>query len=542
MNCPNCGSKIQENQKFCTNCGFDLSVKESNSNNMHGTLKNNYVVIISLIFLFIISLGIVFIGYSKFKENSEKDLQIELPSYKKQENVTIEPMWSEIDDLTAKQAIDKLIQQEKDLKDFLLNHSKDENSEVFAIFYRNILCVSENLDKKLNNGSFSTEDINLIDDKLKKVGLIKKVLNKGYDNIEPDYNYIYNTYSTNLDKAFDFYLKFKKQDQIKRDGYSLWLDGQRNGLITRAVLIDYLLSLRKFLNNNPEFELWEDVLSDIKIYTDAFIFIGNYDKETSEQILNFYKQFLSRATKDTFEYETLKDFYDIYANDNKYLEEYNDKYKKWYEMKFYDDGVPRITQFDINVHNGIVSKIAEEKFQEKTNEIKNTKLQDNHEFLKYIDNYEQRKKEIELIVFPNKNTDPMEYGSSFPIQLSNLEEQINDMTFFTYQKIIDTYNNNYEHVNMLRKQKYQEYYDKVVSNILNSEYFSYYIFSDYMRKYIDKYDIRKNILKQTVFKQMKEIDFDVWFNKIELYSYKCLLMGAPGFEDKSEEIDKIFEE
>jgi len=542
MNCPNCGSKIQENQKFCTNCGFDLSVKESNSNNMHGTLKNNYVVIISLIFLFIISLGIVFIGYSKFKENSEKDLQIELPSYKKQENVTIEPMWSEIDDLTAKQAIDKLIQQEKDLKDFLLNHSKDENSEVFAIFYRNILCVSENLDKKLNNGSFSTEDINLIDDKLKKVGLIKKVLNKGYDNIEPDYNYRYNTYSTNLDKAFDFYLKFKKQDQIKRDGYSLWLDGQRNGLITRAVLIDYLLSLRKFLNNNPEFELWEDVLSDIKIYTDAFIFIGNYDKETSEQILNFYKQFLSRATKDTFEYETLKDFYDIYANDNKYLEEYNDKYKKWYEMKFYDDGVPRITQFDINVHNGIVSKIAEEKFQEKTNEIKNTKLQDNHEFLKYIDNYEQRKKEIELIVFPNKNTDPMEYGSSFPIQLSNLEEQINDMTFFTYQKIIDTYNNNYEHVNMLRKQKYQEYYDKVVSNILNSEYFSYYIFSDYMRKYIDKYDIRKNILKQTVFKQMKEIDFDVWFNKIELYSYKCLLMGAPGFEDKSEEIDKIFEE
>ena len=80
-----------------------------------------------------------------------------------------------------------------------------------------------------------------------------------------------------------------------------------------------------------------------------------------------------------------------------------------------------------------------------------------------------------------------------------------------------------------------DYYKNVVQNILNSEYFA-----NDMKNYINKYETRKKAYRQIISNNMNDTDFSVWFDKLELYSYKTILMGLTHLANYEDEINAIF--
>jgi len=62
MNCPNCGNKIENTQKFCPNCGTSIL----NNDNKEGT-KRGIIMLIAILFIATI------VGIGIFLQNREKE-------------------------------------------------------------------------------------------------------------------------------------------------------------------------------------------------------------------------------------------------------------------------------------------------------------------------------------------------------------------------------------------------------------------------------------------------------------------------------------
>lgn len=560
MNCPKCGNELSENQKFCTQCGTEITDTEITKydENLHCFVKSKSFIISAIVLLVFILISVSAFACNKIYNNMKHDIHVELPNSTADysEYKSIKSIYYEISNMTPREALENIIQQENDLKEFLAqNHAIEDNDRIFAVFYSNLIATSRQINKIIRENydeSFDTEkpsyvseieftpiDINKNYFKATNpnTNLIKTVSNYGYD-IEVDYLYIFNTYSKYLTKPTKDYLSLKKEEQVLRDGYALWQDGTRDENITRDKLVNYIVWLRGLINNYPTFELWEYALEDIKIYTDALICISNYDNDSSEEMQKAYNKFLKIGDKNSDEYATVEKFSTLNQKKDTYMGEYDDKYKEWYNETFDDNGIPRITQYDINMHTNAESEYEQKIFNTKVQAYKDLKLSDNGALTKYINDFNKRKNNIELVVFPAKNNNPRyEYGSSYPMQLAALGNAFNDLELYTYQKIADTYKNNYEHGNKLKAQAYHDYYNQVVQKISNSEYFA----KD-MKKYINGYDTRKNLYREIVSNKMKDTDFSIWFDKLELYTYHVILTGLCHLGDFTDEIQKIFEQ
>ena len=74
MKCPKCGNDILENDKFCNNCGYDLTIKEEKYENNNNSLYtiifiiSGVILICSLIFkkLFLLLIIYNLINYLEF--------------------------------------------------------------------------------------------------------------------------------------------------------------------------------------------------------------------------------------------------------------------------------------------------------------------------------------------------------------------------------------------------------------------------------------------------------------------------------------------
>lgn len=544
MFCEKCGAELEDNQKFCTKCGAKIEDINPPPKRITTKPKKDFklnkkgkITVITLISLVILSIG-GFFAYDIISTNIKNDIFVELPENENiSEYKSVKYHTADYADMDCKQILDNLAEQETDLKEFLSQeHKTEENDTLFSVFYYNIIEASKEINKKANTENNS----NIIIDKGDRgyinhsSKLLTAVSNCGYET-EPNFEYIHDTFSKYLSDSVKEYLTFKKNDQAARSGMPLWVDGSnRNNNISRERLINYLLSLRKMITKNPEIALWQQIVEDIKIYTDAFVYIPNYENETEEDIISAFKKFLRVAKRGTWEYKTIKEFYGNYTKEDEYFGYYDDTYNTWYNERFYD-GSPVITQYEINMHSGEINALKEKQFKAKSEEFKKLKLDDNGALGKYIDENKNRENIILDIVFPKRNTDSMEYGSSFPVQLCNVEEGFYKLELYTYQKIADTYKNKYEHTNIIKKQGYHEYYEKVTSRIIASD-----SFTGTLKNYISGYDTRKAALKQIVSNKMSDIDFDVWFDKLELYSYKSIMLLFDFYTNMSEEADTIF--
>jgi len=89
MNCPNCGNKVSENQKFCSHCGYNLENNQQDlSNNSEQSwsektfgMKPNYGLIFGVLFLVIIFSSLVFFvnktNNNSYSPNLPQDDQVE---------------------------------------------------------------------------------------------------------------------------------------------------------------------------------------------------------------------------------------------------------------------------------------------------------------------------------------------------------------------------------------------------------------------------------------------------------------------------------
>ena len=564
MHCPNCGNELNENQKFCSKCGANLTDDKNYLEKFRDSDSLFFPLIIgtAIVILLLVGSGLSVFAYNKICDNIKNDIQIELPNDQQNysEYKSITSIDSKIDTMTEKQALEKIIQQEQDLKEFFnQNHTTADNSILFTTFYENLITLSEKLDKLINNENNSvfledktTTIINGIQvcpnqinrEKLTgyykitepKTDLFRTTFAITSDNVEPNYTYIYNQFSKYLEEPYQDYLNHKMQYQILRKDQALWVYEHRNKNITKDKLIEYIISLRNILNEYPNFELWYYLQSDIKIYLDALLF-EDWKMPNEPPIKDVLAKFLKVAQKGTYEYETAEKFYYMNTNENEYENSYEAKYEEWHDRTFDNDGIPIITQREMNIHANAVSEYKQKEFNKKVQSYKNLQLNDNGTLVKYINDYNKRKNNLEVVVFPHKNSadSRIEYGSSFPIQLAESEELFNELELFTYRKITDTYQNKYEHVNKIKMKAYHEYYEQVKQNILNSEYFA-----NDMKKYLSNYNTRKNLYKQIVSDKMSNNDFNAWFDKLELYSYKIILIDLSRLKDNSGDINKIF--
>ena len=570
MNCPNCGNDVNENQKFCSKCGTEIAeveiihdIETLQGKTLHAFVKSKSFIISAIVLFVFVLISISAFACNKIYNNIKNDIHVELPSstenYSKYKS--IKSSYYEISNMTARETLENIIQQENDLKEFLSQkHNEDENSKLFTTFYGNVIAVSEKLNEfyKNNNVSLDNKNVTVVENVLfipnnvnrydltgyyslaipnTKTNLFRTTFAIVNDNIEPNYTYIYNQYSKYLTKPYTDYLNHKMQYQVLRKDCALWVYEHRNEVITKEKLMEYLLFLRNLLNKYPNFGLWYYVQCDIKIYLDALLF-EDWKMPNEPPIKNVLADFLKVAQKDTYEYDVVKELSNLNTDENNYDTSWEAIYRNWYDETFNDDNLPIITQYDINMHTKAESKYKQKIFNTKVQAYKDLKLNDNGALTKYINDFNKRKNNIELIVFPAKNNNPWyEYGSSYPVQFAALENAFNDLELYTYQKIADTYKNNYEHGNKLKVQAYHDYYNQVVQKISNSEYFA----KD-MQKYINGYDTRKNLYREIVSNKMKDTDFLIWFDKLELYTYHVILTGLCHLGDFTDEIQHIFEQ
>ena len=418
MHCPNCGNELNENQKFCSKCGANLTDEKNylkkfrDSDSLFYHLIRGAVIVI----LLLVGSGLSVFAYNKICDNIKNDIQIELPNDQQNysEYKSITSIDSKIDTMTEKQALEKIIQQEQDLKEFFnQNHTTADNSMLFTTFYENLITLSEKLDKLINNENNSVflEDktmtiingiqispIQINREKLTgyykitepKTDLFRTTFAITSDNVEPNYTYIYNQFSKYLEEPYQDYLNHKMQYQILRKDQALWVYEHRNKNITKDKLIEYIISLRNILNEYPNFELWYHLQSDIKIYIDALLF-EDWKRPNEPPIKDVLAKFLKVAQKGTYEYETAEFFYYMNTNENEYENSYEAKYEEWHDITFDDDGTPIITQREMNIHANAVKKYKQKEFNKKVQSYKNLQLNDNGALVKYINDYNKRK-------------------------------------------------------------------------------------------------------------------------------------------------------
>jgi len=301
MFCPRCGKEVINNQKFCINCGYNLSkdlklIKEKSKSRQKSYYKkttkktfyfNNikldiitgflFKVFLSFIVIFVILTGIRFISSNIPTNNINVDKS-------KYETFIKEP--SSIPELTKPETLQDLVKNLKETQNFLLmylkfsNDSEEDKAKIFNTYRKQILKIetfsNENLLKEgiknsipQNKKEFNqcAQHYNKI---LAPVGLrINSDNTYGRYHLREDYRFTYKKFGDYLSpdmKAY-LYLRAKHNDDFLENGGYLATTPKR----MNKKIAEY----EKFLNDNKEFKNIDEVKDNLFYYTYGYIFAND---------------------------------------------------------------------------------------------------------------------------------------------------------------------------------------------------------------------------------------------------------------------------
>lgn len=324
MFCPRCGKEIKNNQRFCINCGYDLSKdiemnKEKDNKDFYqkkSYYKNPqkyslnkdipFEAIGALLFKLFLTICVLFAGWIGLKilghYTSNENLQDNKSKY---EAYMENP--SSIPELDQPETLQDLILNLKDVQNFLVlylrysDDSAEEKSKVFDNYRKQLLKI-----EAFSNDNLLKEDIKNSLPQTKKefkkcaahynkelapVGL-KIVSDTAYAkyHLKEDYKFTYKKFGQYVQsdmKAY-LYLRAKHNDEfLENGGYLATTPKEMNLRIA-----DY----EKFLINNPNFSNINEVKDNLYFYTFGYIFAN--DRQEMQAIRhNTFKKWDKRFIK-----------------------------------------------------------------------------------------------------------------------------------------------------------------------------------------------------------------------------------------------------
>ena len=324
MFCPRCGKEIKNNQRFCINCGYDLSKdvemnKEKDSSDFYQkksyyknpqqySLNKNiqleaianflFKLFLTILVLFAGWVGLRILGHYVSNDNLHDDKA-------KYEAFMENP--SSIPELAQPETLQDLIINLKDVQNFLVlylkysDDSAEEKSKVFDNYRKQLLKI-----ETFSNDNLLKEDIKnslpqtkkefkkcaaYYNKELAPVGL-KIVSDTAYAkyHLKEDYRFTYKKFGQYVPsemKAY-LYLRAKHKDEfLENGGYLATTPKEMNLRIA-----DY----EKFLVNNPNFSNINEVKDNLYFYTFGYIFAN--DRQEMQAIRhNTFKKWDKRFIK-----------------------------------------------------------------------------------------------------------------------------------------------------------------------------------------------------------------------------------------------------
>ena len=324
MFCPRCGKEIKNNQRFCINCGYDLSKdvemsKEKDNSDFYQkksyyknpqqySLNKNiqleaianflFKLFLTILVLFAGWVGLRILGHYVSNDNLHDDKA-------KYEAFMENP--SSIPELAQPETLQDLIINLKDVQNFLVlylkysDDSAEEKSKVFDNYRKQLLKI-----EAFSNDNLLKEDIKnslpqtkkefkkcaaYYNKELAPVGL-KIVSDTAYVkyHLKEDYRFTYKKFGQYVPsemKAY-LYLRAKHKDEfLENGGYLATTPKEMNLRIA-----DY----EKFLVNNPNFSNINEVKDNLYFYTFGYIFAN--DRQEMQAIRhNTFKKWDKRFIK-----------------------------------------------------------------------------------------------------------------------------------------------------------------------------------------------------------------------------------------------------
>lgn len=322
MFCPRCGKEIKNNQRFCINCGYDLSdeIKSLNEKQDDFYKKKSYYknpvekknfdinnirfdIITGFIFKLFLTFVVIIAGFIGLKLALNYLPADTIGNDKvKYESYMEDP--SSIPELTQPETLHELVKNLKDVQNFLVLYLKfsDDNSEdkakVFDNYRKQLLKIAmfsnDNLLKEdiKNSMPQTKKDFNKCTKYYNKilapVGL-KIISDTAYAkyHLEEDYQFTYEKFGAYVSsgmKAY-LYLRAKHNSEFLENGGFLSVSARE----MNSRISDY----EKFVNNNPNFSQINEVRDYLYYYTFGYIFAA--DRQEMKAIThNTYKKWDKR--------------------------------------------------------------------------------------------------------------------------------------------------------------------------------------------------------------------------------------------------------
>ncbi len=433
MNCPSCGKEIDDNQKFCTNCGAKLTpIQETREEAKQNTsqpnneikdsnvVKSKKIIILSTVGLLLIITAMVS-GLFMYS------------------NTAIPPMSTiEIENLTARQALDKIVEKEQLLQKCTDNFFCKNKQQLFENLYQDLKAYTGselNFDSKLmfafdeepkditfsykNNKEADpmtgeTRSINGISEPKTNLITLVEDCEGGYTTYI-NHNHLVKKYSKFLNKEWQEYLNIRQIENNDRSDVAYYCDGYCP--MSDNTLKWYALEY-EFINKFPNFTYSPYLKERMNTYMENALnpnFMMQDEKGVvPKEVRQAFVKFLEKVNENDKYYKAVELWYDTMSKTDFIL---NDKFfKEMYEKT--KDGI-----FEQEYNNYIERQKMLEETQQQTEEDKYSSPLFSRDEMKQGYEFAQIVKQI----VNNKDINAFADLISYPIDITTLnnEQKIN---------------------------------------------------------------------------------------------------------------------